>query len=75
MMSCRIKVAVVVGMVCVGASIAALTVAVILLFRFTHTLQHDAAGATSDNHVTTDGNCVMYESIVGPSMSKLLIVI
>ncbi len=57
--------AIVIGLVCVGASIAALTIAVIVMFCFTHTVQHDTAGASSDNHVTTNGNCVTNESIAG----------
>ena len=64
------------GLVCVGASIAALNIAAFLMSRSAHTAQHDAAGASSNNHITTNGNCVTNESIVGPKRrySELVIV-
>ncbi len=50
-MSCRMRVAALVGLVCVGATIAALAIAVILM-------RHDATGARSKTHIITNGNCV-----------------
>ncbi len=70
MISCRMKIAAIVGVVCVGASIA---IAAFLMFYFTRTVQHDAAGASLNTHITTNGNCVTNESIVRQSISKLLV--